>query len=99
MEVRPWTNRDDHVWTQEKTAVCSPRRGASKRLPARASISASGLQEGEDPRCVVQAAQHPVVLSSIRRKLKQQAGPGEGEAVSTETEAVASEGGVHCRGV
>ena len=36
--------------TQEKTAVCSPGRGASKRLPARASSTASGLQEGEDPR-------------------------------------------------
>ena len=36
--------------TREKTAVSSPGRGASKRLPARASISASGLQEGEDPR-------------------------------------------------
>lgn len=52
--------------TQEKTAVCSPGRGASKRLPARASISASGLQEGEDPRLCRQscpasggAAQHP----------------------------------------
>lgn len=42
--------------------------------------------------CVVKAAQHLVVLPSIRRKLKQQAGR-RGRAVSTETEAFASEGG------
>ena len=62
--------------TREKTAVSSPGRGASKRLPARASSSASGLQEGKDPRLCCPS--HPASGSALQHPPETEAAGGAG---------------------